>query len=509
VPVYETSSTETLGWVLLDSGARAAVVETPAHAERVEAALAGEGVQPLDHVWTQGGDEGASAGRGALQVLGDLGDAVTDDEVERRREAVIRDDVATLVYTSGTMGRSRGCVLTHGNVLFEVAAASRELSALFEEADAATLLVLPLAHVFARVVQVGALSAGVRLGHCDDVRRLPDDLRSFAPTFVLGVPRVFERIFTLASQQAAAAGQGRRFDRATDVAIAYSRALDQGRPSPLLRSRHRVLDRLVFRAFREALGGRCRFAVSGGAPLGEQLAHFYRGIGVPLLEGYGLTESTGAVTVNAPDAVRIGTVGRPLPGTTIRIAEDGEILVAGGQVMHGYWRDGTATEAALTPDGWLRTGDLGEIDLEGYLRVTGRAKEILVTSGGKNVSPGVLEGRLRSHPLVGACLVVGDGRPYVGALVTLDREAVVAWAQEHGAKGSPQALAADPALLAELQTAVDRANAAVSPAESIRRFAVLPGEWSEETGELTPSLKLRRNVLLRRFREEIEALYAG
>ncbi|CAA9357725.1 MAG: Long-chain-fatty-acid--CoA ligase @ Long-chain fatty-acid-CoA ligase, Mycobacterial subgroup FadD15 [uncultured Nocardioidaceae bacterium] len=505
VPAYETSSADQLGWVLADSGARAAVVETTAHAERVRKAAADTGAEDrlAGRLWTL--DDGNGP---ALMPLARLGRDIDDEELERRRTAVGRDDVATLVYTSGTTGQSQGCVLSHGNFLVEVAAAAQALPELFEDPDAATLVVLPLAHVFARVVQVGAVQAGVRLGHCSDVRQLGEDLRSFRPTFLVGVPRLFERIFTLASQQAASNGRGRRFDRATDAAIAYSRALDSGRPSPLLRSRRVAFDRFVYRSLREALGGRCRYGISGGAPLGERLGHFYRGIGVPLLEGYGLAESTGAVTVSTPDAARVGSVGRPMPGTAVRIAEDGEILVRGGQVMGGYWNDRVASAAALTPDGWLRTGDLGEIDALGHLSVTGRAREMLVTTSGKNVSPALLEGWLASHPLVGACLVVGDGRPYVAALVTLDRDAVTSWAAERGLDGPRDTLVRHPDLRAEVQVAVDGTNAEVSQAEAIRRFEVLPDEWSEETGELTPSLKVRRNAMLRRYHEEIEALYA-
>ena len=510
VPLYETSSVEQVGWILADSGARLAVVETGQHADRVREAVADRGITGLEAVWTLDPVDGAP---GALSA--DSGPAAGPEatqeaqELERRRDAVGPDDIATLIYTSGTMGPPRGCVLTHGNFMVEVAAGLHELGELFEEEGAATLLVLPLAHVFARILQVGAITAGVRLGHSSDIRRLAADLRAFDATFVLGVPRVFERLFTAASQQAAAEGRGRRFDRATDLAIAYSRALERGRVPAVLRSRHALADRLVYRELRRSLGERCRHAISGGAPLGERLGHFYRGIGVPLLEGYGLTETTGAVTTTPPGDVRIGSVGRPLPGTTVRVGEDGEVLVKGGQVMRGYWNAPEATDAALTPDGWLRTGDLGEIDDEGFLRITGRAKEVLVTSGGKNVAPGLLEDRLRAHRLVGSCMVVGDGRPYVAALVTLEPEALAAWSAEHGKKGSPTALAHDPDLRAEVQRAVDAANSAVSQAESIRRFEVLPVTWSEETGELTPSLKLRRNVLLRRYRADIDALYVG
>ncbi len=498
VPVYETSSREQLTWILCDSGSRAVLVETARHASVVEEI---RDEVHVEHLWTiEGPNE-------AVSLLQALGETVTDEALESRRAAVTPQDAATIIYTSGTTGRPKGCVLTHGNFMFELETATSELAPLFDTEGASTLLFLPLAHVFARIIQVGAIKQRVRLGHTADIRRLVDDLGEFRPTFVLAVPRVFEKVFNTASQRAASEGRGRIFDRATDVAIAYSRALERGRVSPFLRAQHAVFDRLVYGRLRQALGGSCRYAVSGGAPLGERLGHFYRGVGVQVLEGYGLTETAGAVTVNLPDAVRVGSVGRPLPGTTIRVDDDGELLVRGGQVLEGYWRNDGATREVLTPDGWFRTGDLGEIDEEGFVRVTGRKKEIIVTAGGKNVAPAVLEDRLRAHHLVSQCMVVGDGKPYVAALVTLDPEAFEHWSDQHGKSGGLAALTTDPELVAVLQEAVDDANKAVSQAESIRRFSVLPVDWTEESGELTPSLKLKRNVVMREFRREIQALY--
>jgi long-chain acyl-CoA synthetase len=503
VPLYESASEQEVAGILARSGARVAVVEGPAHAERVRRAAP----DALDRMWVLDGTPRA------LETLAERGRDVRDEVLEERRAAVGPDTPASILFTSGTTGDPRGCELTHGAFLAEVTLAVHELRELFDDGaegeGAATLLVLPLAHVFARIVQVGAVRARVRLGHTEDVRHFLDDLADFAPTFLLGIPRVFEKVFNDASLRAAAAGRDRLFDRATETAIAWSASQDRRR-GPVLRARHAVYDRLVYADLRAALGGRCRFAVSGGAPLGERLGHFYRGIGVPVLEGYGLTETTGAATVNLPDAHKIGTVGRPLPGTTVRVAEDGELLVRGPQVMRGYWADPDGTAEVLGADGWLRTGDLGEIDADGFVRVTGRRQEILVTAGGKNVAPGLLEDRLRSHPLVDQCLVVGDGRPYVGALVTLDPESVAMWAQTHHRRGGAAQLAQlvrDPDLRAELQRAVDEANRTVSQAESIRRFAVLPSRWTDEGGELTPSLKVRRSVVLRRHHRDIEALY--
>ena len=499
VPVYVTSSPAEVRWILSDSAARAVVVDTDEQADAVrDAAEAAP-----EHLWSLD----AGTGGGAVAKLHALGADVSDEQLEERRSSVAPDHLATILYTSGTTGRPKGCALTHGNFISELDAATSDLAPLFDTEGASTLLFLPLAHVFARIIQVGAIRQRVRLGHAGDIRRLIDDLGEFRPTFVLAVPRVFEKIFTAASQRAASEGRGRSFDRATEVAIAYSRALDRGRVGPVLRTQHALFDRLVFERLRGTLGGRCRYAVSGGAPLGERLGHFYRGIGVPVLEGYGLTETTGAVTLNVPDGVRVGSVGRPLPGTRLRVDDDGELLVSGAQVFSGYWRNEEATAQVLVPGGWLRTGDLGEIDAEGFVRVTGRKKEIIVTAGGKNVSPSLLEDRLRAHHLVSQCMVVGDGKPYVAALVTLDSEAVAHWAGQNGRSGSVASLARDPELLAELQEGVDEANQAVSQAESIRRFKVLPVDWSEETGELTPSLKLRRNVVLREYRRELSSLY--
>jgi long-chain acyl-CoA synthetase len=495
VPLYETSSSDQIAWILSDSGAKAIVVETADHAAKVEEADA----DPIDRVWVLDG--------GAVEDLTALGAGVTDEELESRRAAATPETTATLIYTSGTTGHPKGCVITHGNFMFELGVAVDELHELFEGEDASTLLFLPLAHVFARIIQIGAVKARARLGHSGDAKDLMTDLATFEPSFVLAVPRVFEKVFNTASQQAAADGRGRVFDLAANTAIAYSKALDSGRPGPLLRARHAAFDRLVYGRLREALGGRCRFAVSGGAPLGERLGHFYRGIGLVVLEGYGLTETAGAVTANRPELTKIGTVGRPLPGTTIRVADDGEVLVRGGQVFHGYWNNREATEEVLTPNGWLSTGDLGEIDDEGFLRITGRKKEIIVTAGGKNVSPTLLEDRIRAHPLVSQCMVVGDGEPFIAALVTIDQEALDAWADLRGKSGDLSDLLEDAELRAEVQTAVDQANKAVSQAESVRKFRILPDDWTEESGQLTPSLKLRRGVVLRQRGEDVDALY--
>ena len=497
VPVYETSSADQVEWILSDSGAVAAVVETPAHADRVGDVRAA--TPDLKHLWT--------LEKGCVEELRKLGSSVTDDELEVRRAAAGPNTAATIIYTSGTTGHPKGVVLTHGNFMFELGVAVDALHELFEEPGASTLLFLPLAHVFARIIQVGAVRARVRLGHSPGARNLLDDLRTFRPTFLLAVPRVFEKVFNTASQTAAADGRGRIFNSAANIAIAFSKALDGGRPGVLLCARHALFDKVVYGRLRDALGGSCRYAISGGAPLGERLGHFYRGIGLVVLEGYGLTETTAAITANLPDTCKIGTVGRPLPGTAVRVADDGELLVRGGQVFTRYWNNLEATDEVLSAQGWLSTGDLGEIDDEGFVRVTGRKKEIIVTAGGKNVAPNVLEDQVRAHPLVSQCMVVGEGEPFIAALITLDPEALGVWAEQRGKNLNQLDITTDSDLTAEVQTAIDEANRSVSQAESIRKFRVLDGDWTEETGHLTPSLKLKRPLVLHDFRSELDRLY--
>ncbi len=499
VPIYETSSAEQIGWILQDSGARGVVAEGPDHLARVREARESGDLAELQHVW--------SIQDNAVDVLDRLGSDISDDVLEERRTSATPLDLATLIYTSGTTGKPKGCMLTHGNFMFELGVAVDELGELFDTDEAATLLFLPLAHVFARIIQVGCVKSRARMGHSADILNLVADLGEFEPTFILAVPRVFEKVFNTASQRATADGRGAIFDRAADVAIAWSRAVDGKRVPVRLRAQHALFDKLVYGKLRQALGGSCTYAISGGAPLGERLGHFYRGIGLVVLEGYGLTETTAALTANLPDAQKVGTVGRPLPGTSVRVGDDGELLFKGGQVFAGYWGNETATNEAMDREGWFHTGDVGEVDDEGFVRITGRKKEILVTAGGKNVAPAVLEDRLRAHTLVDQCLVVGDGQPFIGALVTIDRDTFPAWAEQHGKSADVRDLLDDPDLLAAVQSAVDEANKAVSKAESIRRFAILPGEWTEEGGQLTPSLKLKRNVVVRESRDEIEELY--
>jgi len=501
VPVYETSSAEQAEWILSDSGARACFVETASYGDIIGSFR--DRVPALSHVWRIDSDLDSLRAAGA-----DLGDEVVAERAAKAGAA----DLATVIYTSGTTGRPKGCELTHENLLSDVRNAFLgPLTVVAGAQNPGTLLFLPLAHVFARIIQVGCLEGGIVLGHCGDLTALLPALASFRPTFILAVPRVFEKVYNTAEQKAVSEKKGAIFSRAADVAIAYSRALDgPGRPSFGLRAQHAVFDRLVYGKLRAALGGRTEYAVSGGAALSERLSHFFRGIGVTVLEGYGLTETTAATTVNRPDRNKIGTVGQPLPGVAIKIADDGEILISGKNVFPGYWRNEAATKEVFAEGGWFATGDIGELDEEGFLKITGRKKEMIVTAGGKNVAPAVLEDRLRSHALISQCMVVGDGKPFVAALITLDPEALGPWKQAHGkpADATVAALRDDPDLVADVQAAVDDANQAVSRAESIRKFRILDVDFTQEAGQLTVKLGIRRSVLLKDFAADIDALYS-
>ncbi len=502
VPVYETSSAEQAEWILSDSGARACFVETASYGDIV--ASFRDRLPGLSHMWRIEEDLGSLRTTGA-----DVGDEV----VAERAAAAGAADLATVIYTSGTTGRPKGCELTHENLLSDVRNAFLgPLTVVAGAEDPGTLLFLPLAHVFARIIQVGCIEGGIVLGHCADLTALLPALASFRPTFILAVPRVFEKVYNTAEQKAVSEKRGAIFGRAAGVAIAYSQALDapSGRPSFGLRAQHTLFDRLVYRKLRAALGGRAQYAVSGGAALSERLCHFFRGIGVTVLEGYGLTETTAAATVNRPDRNKIGTVGMPLPGVGIKIADDGEILISGKNVFPGYWGNEAATKEAFAGDGWFATGDVGELDEEGFLKITGRKKEMIVTAGGKNVAPAVLEDRLRSHALISQCMVVGDGKPFVAVLITLDPEALGPWKERHGkpADATIASLRDDPDLVADVQAAVDDANLAVSRAESIRKFRILDVDFTQEAGQLTVKLGIRRSVLLKDFAADIDALYS-
>jgi long-chain acyl-CoA synthetase len=498
VPVYETSSPDQVAWILSDSGATAIVVERDDHASAVESVR--DQAPDLRSVYV--------IDDGAVDQLIEAGKGVPDSELEARRATLNAESLATLIYTSGTTGRPKGCELTHGNFLFEIVN-GMSLLGRFMNVQGSLLLFIPLAHVLARVLQVGAVKTRTVIGHTPDVSNLVEDLGEFKPTFVLAVPRVFEKVFNSAKAKAEGDGKGKIFDKAAQVAIDWSRAQDKGGPGIALRAQHALFDKLVYVKLRAALGGRCLGAISGGAPLGERLGHFFRGIGVTVYEGYGLTETTAAASVNHDDALRIGTVGRPLPGVEFAIADDGEVLIRGGIVMRGYWKNEDATKEAIDAEGWFHTGDLGELDDDGFLKITGRKKEILVTAGGKNVAPAVLEDRLRAHRLVSQCIVVGDQRPFIAALITLDEEALPQWLESKGkpADQTAEQVREDPELLAEIDAAVKDANRAVSQAEAIKKFKILSTDFTEDNGMLTPSLKLKRSVVMKEFDTEVEALY--
>ncbi|MEK9664058.1 MAG: AMP-dependent synthetase/ligase [Candidatus Nanopelagicales bacterium] len=500
VPVYETSSAEQVQWILGDAGAVGVFLESAKNKAVFDEVS--HDLPDCSRVWIF--DDGA------LDTLAAAGAGISDEELESRRATLNPESLATIIYTSGTTGRPKGCMLTHRNFMFEVDNVVAAMPQLFSVPGSSTLLFLPLAHVFGRIIQLGAIRSGARLGHAPDVKNLLGDLQEFQPTFLLAVPRVFEKVFNSAQQKATAEGKGNIFDTAAKTAIAYSESLDSGGPGLGLKLKHKVFDKLVYSKLRAAMGGKVAWAVSGGAPLGSRLGHFFRGIGVTILEGYGLTETSAATTVNRPDAIKIGTVGQPFPGASVKVAEDGELMLAGAQIYVGYWNNPTATAEALEPDGWFHSGDIGEIDDQGFVKITGRKKELLVTAGGKNVAPAVLEDRLRGNPLVSQCMVVGDGQPFIAALVTIDPESFPAWLKQTG-KPADTTIAAsvnDPDLIAEVQKGVDEANKAVSHAEAIKKFAILPVDWTEEGGQLTPSMKLKRNVVMKEFSSDVDALYS-
>ncbi|WP_051973221.1 long-chain fatty acid--CoA ligase [Cryobacterium sp. MLB-32] len=499
VPVYETSSPFQIRWNLGDSGAVAVIVEDAALRARVGDVL--PDLPLVERVWT--------IDDGDLDLLTAQGTAIDDGQLERRRRLANEDDIATIIYTSGTTGTPKGCVLTHGNFV-ELCRNTADAIPEVLAPGASTLLFLPLAHVFARFIAVVSVYSGVRIAHQGDTNKLIETLGEFKPTFLLAVPRVFEKLYNSSEQRAEAAGRGKLFRQAAEAAIAHSKARDRGHVPLGLRLRFAVLDRLVLSRLRTALGGNMQFAVSGGGPLGERLGHFYRSLGVSILEGYGLTETTAPATVCRPGSVTIGTVGPPLPGVSVRIADDGEVEIAGVNVFTGYWRNADATASAVA-DGWLRTGDLGRFDENGNLIITGRKKEIIVTAGGKNVAPAALEDPIRGNPIVAQAVVVGDRRPFIAALVTLDAEMLPAWLRHNGLdpEMGRDAAAAHPAVIAEVQRAIDHGNSHVSRAESIRSFVILPTEFTEASGHLTPKLSMKRSVILEDFAREIELLYAG
>ncbi|MEU5885896.1 long-chain fatty acid--CoA ligase [Streptomyces sp. NPDC047461] len=509
VPVYATSSAEQVEWIVRDSGARFVVTETAENAATVTTGTAHHQEQP--RVWQLDAE--------ALAELETLGADTPDEEVTKRRTSLTPDTVATICYTSGTTGQPKGCVLTHANLHAEAANTVELLHPIFKEVTrqvASTLLFLPLAHILGRTLQIACLMARIEIGHCPSIK--PDELRpalkEFRPTFLVGVPYLFEKIHDTGRATAEKIGRGASFDRADRIAVRFGeqyldKFLDRGKgPGLGLYAAWALYDLLVYRRVRKELGGRMRYAISGGSPLDRNLNLFFYAAGIIVYEGYGLTETTAAATIVPPLKPRPGTVGPPVPGTAVRIADDGEVLIKGGIVFGAYWNNPAATDAVLTDD-WFATGDLGSLDEDGYLTITGRKKDIIVTSGGKNVSPAVLEDRLRSRPPVGQCLVVGDNRPFVAALITLEPEAITHWlsVRRMPADTPLSELVRDPRLRADVQKAVDYANEAVSRAESIRAFTLVEGEFTEDNGMLTPSLKVKRHAVLSAYAQDIEAIY--
>ena len=499
VPIYETSSAEQIEWIVSDSEAQAIFVENAAMREEFQSVA--DRLPQCKHVFVI--DEGG------LDELASHGETIDDGKVEDRVAGTNSETLATIVYTSGTTGRPKGCLLTHGNLRWDELQVVNKAKQMFSPGES-TLLFLPLAHIFGRLIEVGVIESGAKMGYATDVKQLVEELGIFKPTFLLSVPRVFEKVYNSAVNKANAEGKGKIFQRAVDAAIAFSQQSQAGSVGLGTKLKHGLFDKLVFGKLRHALGGQVRYCISGGAPLGERLGHFFNGIGVTVLEGYGLTETSAGATLNFPGEHKIGSVGRPLPGCSIKIADDGEVLIKGPNVFKGYYNNDAATQEALEPDGWFHSGDIGELDSEGFLRITGRKKDLIVTAGGKNVAPAVLEDRLNANSLISQSMVVGDNRPFVAALITIDPEDFPRWAKENGKEGHKVAdLVDDPTLRATIQEAIDGANRAVSKAESIRKFVILPDDFSIETGELTPTLKVKRNVVQEKYGEAIEQLYEG
>jgi long-chain acyl-CoA synthetase len=497
VPIYETSAPSQIEWIVQDSGAKAILFETNEMQSRF--AVVRKSLPHVKQNWV--------IDDGGLEALVAMGSGVDDQEIDRRRNLAQGKDIATLIYTSGSTGRPKGCVLTHSNFVELCRNTVVELKTVINE-EGSTLLFITTAHIFARFISVLCITGGVKVGHQPDTKLLLPALQAFKPTFLLAVPRVFEKVYNGAEQKAEAGGKGKIFRAAARAAVEFSRAEDSGHVPLGLRLKFAVLDRLVLSKLREALGGRVKYAVSGSAPLGDRLGHFYKSLHLKVLEGYGLTETTAPATVNRPEKFKIGTVGPVLPGVSVKIASDGEILVKGINVFDGYWNNPEATSEAFE-NGWFKTGDIGAFDTDGYLTITGRKKEILVTAGGKNVAPSYLEDPIRANPLIGQVVAVGDKKPYISALITLDTEMLPMWLSNNklDPKMPLEVAAEHPAVRAEIQTAIDRANAKVSRAESIRKFKILPSEFTEASGHLTPKMSIKRNIIMQDFAAEIEAMY--
>lgn len=511
VPVYPSSSLSQVQWIIENSGAVLGISETQEHTEILRMLQLADDGQPRLKDSSSQMRAVYEINDGAVAALTEAGRNTTDALVDKRIAATATDDVASLVYTSGTTGRPKGCMLTHRNWNAQILGLLTNPIGGIAHAGKHVLTFLPLAHVLAFSVSAATMISGPTQNFWGDFATLPTEFQRSKPNLILGVPRVFEKVRNGARTKAHDAGaiQGALFDRAEATAIAYSRALDtENGPSFALRSAHKALDKLVLSKIRAGMGGEVDYCISGGSAMSTELMHFFRGIGVPIYEGYGLTETAAAATVDFEDQ-KIGTVGPPLGGMRVRVAGDGELQLCGDLVFDGYWRNSDATDEAF--DGqWYCTGDLGEILPSGHVKIVGRKKDLIVTAGGKNVAPGGMEDELRSHPLISQALVVGDGKPFVGVLVTLDEQALARWKSQHNidASRSVSELVHDASLRAEVQDAVNAANATVSHAEAIKKFYILTDDFTEESGELTPTMKVKRNVVVERYADALEQLYS-
>nr|WP_157321433.1 AMP-dependent synthetase/ligase [Nesterenkonia alkaliphila] len=501
VPIYETSSPSQIAWIVQDSEVKLVFAETDSHVKAVDRAVAQEKLESVQDVLTIDSDD--------LDQLRSAGKEIADEELQARRSAANLEDLATIIYTSGTTGKPKGCELTHGNFAELSLNALASLETAINK-NSSTVLFIPLAHVFARFISVISVAAGARVGHTSDIKQLVDDLGTFQPSFLLAVPRVFEKIYNAAMMKAEADGKGSIFQKAAQTAIDYAKASQEGKPGFVLKLKHGLFDKLVYSKLRARMGGNVKFAVSGGSPLGARLGFFFKGIGLHVMEGYGLTETTAPLTVNTPTATKIGSVGQPLPGHEVRIDDSGEILGRGVGVFRGYLNRPDANQESFTEDGWYRTGDVGALDSEGFLTITGRQKEILVTAAGKNVAPAQLEDQIRADAIVSQAVVVGDGRPFVAALITLDAETLPGWLEGRGMNPDTPVseLIENQTIIDHVQSVVDKANQSVSKAESIRTFKLLEGDFTIESGHLTPSMKIRRADIMKDYAEAVETLYA-
>ena len=496
VPVYETNSASQVSWIFNDSKVTLAIAEDDGQRDKIESVR--DEVPTLRNVFV--------IEAGGLNAIKTYGESVTDAEFWEYKEASHGDDRATIVYTSGSTGTPKGVELTHRNFAFLVLSALQYMPRAGAWPNRRLLLFLPLSHVFARFLEFFSFGGTISLALSSNMKTMVKDFETFGPTLLLAVPRVYEKVYNAASQRAGTGFAGKMFMRAAENAREWSKAEQKGEQLPITgRIAHAFYEQVVYKKIRTIFGPNADFAITGGAPMDSELSHFFNGIGMPVLEGYGMTETCGPVCVSLPEDNRIGTIGMPMCGITAGIAEDGELVVKGPLVCRGYHNNPEVTTQQIT-DGWLHTGDLGDISEDGFISITGRKKDLIITAGGKNVSPGLLEASVMTSPVVNQCLVIGDKKPFVAALVTLDLADANKWLESQGAKPEPDlaSLAKNAIVHAEVERAVNAANEGVSRAESIRKFEILPDEFTEANGMLTPSLKTRRAQIVEHYRELID-----